>query len=106
MPAKSYSPLRLYLDTNALLDLWTGRNPDTDELRFNFPKKKYPGRARGYTPPRDLVEKELRALLANTAKQFPKLAGKTENILYGPAGEPYSSDYPELRKQNQTKKGG
>lgn len=32
MPAKSYSPLRLYLDTNTLLDLWTGRNPDTDEL--------------------------------------------------------------------------
>lgn len=35
-------------------------------------------------PPRQLVENELRVMLENAAKQFPKLKQKVSHVLYGP----------------------
>ncbi len=85
------------------MGLW---NPKTDEIKKNLSPNKYPERARGNTPPRDFVEKEVRALLINAEKQFPSLKGKTDFILYGPAKKPYASHNPELRKQHDLKEGG
>ncbi|MDR0800751.1 MAG: hypothetical protein LBN01_04450 [Endomicrobium sp.] len=42
-------------------------------------------------PSRDLVYKELKALLVNAANQFPKLKGKEDYIIYGPAEKAYAS---------------
>lgn len=42
-------------------------------------------------PSRQLVEKELKALLAKAAELFPKLKGKEDLIIYGPTKEPYAS---------------
>ncbi|MDR1774293.1 MAG: hypothetical protein LBR30_05435 [Clostridioides sp.] len=42
-------------------------------------------------PSRELVSKELMALLISAAKQFPKLKGKEEYVIYGPSEQEYAS---------------
>lgn len=83
------------------IGLW---NPETNQLTF----RPYctAERARGYTSPRILVEKELRALLKAAAKQYPALAGQSERILYGPAEKAYASCYPHMREKHNLKEGG
>lgn len=43
------------------------------------------------TPSRELVSNELKNLLQRASKQFPKLIGKEDFIIYGPAQKPYAS---------------
>ncbi|MCE5251309.1 hypothetical protein LLG96_13925, partial [bacterium] len=62
-------------------------------------------RARGYTAPRTLVEKEVRALLNAASRLYPGLGGKADYILYGPAGKPYASYNPDIRKQYGLREG-
>ncbi|MCL2799806.1 MAG: hypothetical protein FWD54_05995 [Endomicrobia bacterium] len=61
-------------------------------------------------PSRQLVEKELKALLASAAQFFPKLKGKEDFILYGPAEKAYASynkddKYTQYRGTNWDWKG-
>lgn len=83
------------------MGLW---DPRTDRLLFK--QDRHADRARGYTPPRAMVEKEFRALLNAAAKQFPALVGKTDFILYGPTGKSYASHDPDIRKKYGVKEGG
>lgn len=83
------------------MGLW---DPETNVIRL---RPENPSeRARGFTPPRKLVIAELRKLLENAAKQFPKLAGKTDEILFGPGREQYASFYAEKRKALGLQEGG
>ena len=83
------------------MGLW---DPDTNTFR---PRPEKPSeRARGFTPPRKLVIAELKKLLENAAKQFPSLAGKTDEILFGPGQEQYASYYAEKRKEFGLREGG
>ena len=63
-------------------------------------------RARKYTPSRDIVENELRLLLAAAAKYHPALTRKIDYILYGPAEKAYASYDNALRRQFNLKLGG
>lgn len=75
------------------MGLW---DPETNAIRL---RPENPSeRARGFTPPRKLVIAELMKLLENAAKQFPKLAGRTDEILFGVGREQYASFYAEKRK--------
>ena len=82
------------------MGLW---NPVTDEVQPRITNAA--GRARNYLIPRSLVEKELHALLEKAAAQFPKLKGKADFIMYGPAGTPYASYYANLRAKYGLKRG-
>lgn len=74
------------------LGLWTPDKPDEWKKSVGA----YPAAARNkggeetLTAPRQVVEKELRLLLESAARQYPKLAGKTDFILYGPSGMAYA----------------
>ncbi len=82
------------------MGLW---NPATDAIQSRLTNAAQ--RARNFLIPRAEVEKELRALIEKAADQFPKLKGKTDIIMYGPAGKPYASFYAELRSQHGLKRG-
>ena len=82
------------------MGLW---NPVTDELQPRLTNAAR--RARNFLIPRPLVEKELRALLEKAALQFPKLKGKVDLVMYGPAGTPYASYYANLRQKYGLRRG-
>lgn len=82
------------------MGLW---NPETNSIKQNIDNTA--SRARGRITPRELVEKELRALLEKAALTYPKLKDRIDYILYGPAGIPYASFYPEIRKELNIKEG-
>ena len=52
--------------------------------------------------PRRLVEREIRAMFAEAEKQYPKLRGKVDELLYGPTGIAYAS-YHANHKSNSPK---
>jgi CRISPR-associated endonuclease Csn1 len=56
--------------------------------------------------PRKLVEKEIAELVQGAARLYPKLAGRADYLLYGPALKPYASFHANLRKQHKLKEGG
>ncbi len=75
------------------MGLWDPRRPESFKLRHETPA---PGAARNkdglaFVAPRQLVEKELRLLLVQAAKQFPKLKGKEDYVMYGEPGVPFPS---------------
>ncbi|MDR2811864.1 MAG: hypothetical protein LBB06_02000 [Endomicrobium sp.] len=59
------------------------KNPNPSRNKENKQKKLFPSR--------ELVEKELRELLVKAAKLFPKLKGKENFIIHGPAEKAYAS---------------
>lgn len=75
------------------LGLWSPTRPDELKLRLDCK----PDAARNKNEkemviaPRKLVANELLALLKQAAKQYPKLAGRENELVYGPAGIPYAS---------------
>lgn len=75
------------------LGLWNPQNPDEWKTAVGIA----PAAARNkegadtLIAPRQLVEKELRLLLQQAAKQYPELADKVDFILYGPAQKAYAA---------------
>lgn len=69
---------------------------DAETGKIQIRQSNKANRARGYTAPRDLVEKELRLLLEQAAKQIPELKTKIptkkwqEYILFGPELEAFN----------------
>ncbi|MBE2179670.1 MAG: hypothetical protein IAE97_04300 [Chthoniobacterales bacterium] len=76
------------------MGLWNPKRPDKLSLRIDCHARS----PRNHVIPRALVEKELHLLVAAAAKLIPGLRGKEACLLHGPAGRPYASWYPELRK--------
>ncbi|MFO7820732.1 MAG: hypothetical protein R6V56_01530, partial [Lentisphaeria bacterium] len=81
-------------------------DPNSDKIRLRIDHNAKRARGKGLTPPRNLVEKEVRALLKKASEQFPKLRGNIDYVIYGPAGKPYASYNPELRKKYGLREGG
>ncbi len=78
------------------MGLWNPRNPDKISLRIDCHAES----PRNHVVPRAIVEKEIRLLAMAAGKQIPALKGKEDFLLHGPAGRPYASWYPELRKKH------
>lgn len=96
------TPLQLpcYFDAWKM-GLWNPKKPDKLSLRIDCTAES----PRNNVIPRALVEKELKLLIAAAAKAIPKLKGKEDYLLHGPAGRAYASWYPELRKKHGLKLG-
>lgn len=96
-----------YLDAYRM-GLWNPGQPHAVKLRIDHHTE--PARNRGdegaIVPPRERVIAECRALLEAAAKQFPKLAGRADEILFGRGGVPYASHDPKLRQQLGLRQGG
>ena len=85
----------------AKMGLWSPENPDEVRIRIDNTAEK----AKGYVVPRAAVVAEFRALVAAAAKQYPKLEGKADFIMFGRAEEAYASYKPELRLRFGLKRG-
>lgn len=74
------------------LGLWDYQQPQRFKTSLSAAPQAARNKEGGKTliAPRKLVEKELRTLLEQAAKQYPGLQGKTDFILYGPAEKPYA----------------
>ncbi len=75
------------------MGLWDPKNPDLFKLRHEVSN---PGPARNKgevkaVAPRNLVEKEIKHLLENAAKLFPKLKGRENYVMYGETETPFAS---------------
>lgn len=96
-----------YLDAYRM-GLWNPAKPREVQLRIDH--RTEPARNRGeegaIVAPRQLVIDECRALLEAASKQFPKLAGRADEILFGAGGVPYASYNPALRRQLKLRQGG
>lgn len=90
------------------LGLWSPEKSQETRLRINH--RTEPARNRDGTQqlvaPRELVIEETRRLVSAAAKLFPKLTGRTDEILFGRGGRPYASYFPELRKAHGLRRGG
>jgi len=106
-PGISGFHLPCYLDASRM-GLWNPAQPDAMRLRIDHLAG--PARNRNGVPalvaPRDLVVAEARQLLEAAAKLFPKLAGRADEILFGPGGKAYASFYSNLRKAHGLRRGG
>lgn len=56
--------------------------------------------------PRWMVEKEVRLLCEQAARQVPSLQGKADFLLWGPAEQPYASRDAQTRKEFGLREGG
>lgn len=83
------------------MGLWSPDAPDKLSLRIDCTAES----PRNHVIPRSLVEKELKLLIAAAANAIPKLKGKEDYLLHGPASRAYASWYPELRKKYGLKLG-
>ncbi len=96
-----------YLDAYRM-GLWNPGDPHAVKLRIDHHTE--PARNRGdegaIVAPRERVIAKCRALLEAAAKQFPKLAGRADEILFGRGGVPYASHDPKLRRQLGLRQGG
>ena len=96
-----------YLDAWRM-GLWDPQHADKLKLRIDH--KTEPARNRGedgaIVAPRELVEKELRQLLLQAARLFPKLTGKADYIIHGPGEKAYASYYAEVRREHSLRRGG
>jgi len=82
------------------MGLW---DPKTNELTGRIDNRA--GRARGYVAPRSEVEKEVRSLLEQAAQHYPRLVGRADYVLYGPANKPYASYYEACREEYGLRRG-
>ena len=78
------------------MGLWDPKNPDKLSLRIDCHAES----PRNHVIPRALVEKEIRLLATAAGRLILGLEGKEDFLLYGPAGRPYASWYPDLRKKH------
>lgn len=85
----------------AKMGLWSPENPDKVGIRIDNTAEK----AKGYVVPRNAVIAEFRALVNAAAKQYPKLKGKADFIMFGKAEEAYASYKPELRRKFGLRRG-
>ena len=85
-----------------IMGLWNPDAPGKLKLRIDCAAET----TRHQIFPRLLVEKEIRALAEAAALQFPTLKNKIEHLLYGPAGKPYASRDPVLRRKQGLREGG
>lgn len=96
-----------YLDAWRM-GLWNPATPNILQLRIDHNTE--PARNRGeegaIVAPRELVEAELRQLLKQAAKQFPRLEAEIDQIIYGPSGRAYGSFYADARKAHGLRRGG
>lgn len=100
-PGKPEFHFPAYFDAYQM-GLWSAANPGELKLRSDCQAKT----TRNQIVPRKLVEAEIRKMLEGAAKQYPALAGKADYLLYGPAGKPYASFDPKLRREYGLKEGG
>jgi CRISPR-associated endonuclease Csn1 len=84
------------------MGLWDPSNPTALRERVDCRAESI----RNQIVPRRIVEKEIRLLTEAAALLFPKLNGKADYLLYGPAQRAYASYYPELRKKFGLREGG
>ncbi|HEU5072102.1 MAG TPA: hypothetical protein VFV96_16990, partial [Verrucomicrobiae bacterium] len=84
------------------MGLWNPAQPEELKMRQDCHAQS----TRGQIVPRKLVEDEVRALVDAAAKQFPKLEGKADYLLFGPPLKPYASFDAKLRKQFGLREGG
>ncbi|HEY3762093.1 MAG TPA: HNH endonuclease domain-containing protein [Verrucomicrobiae bacterium] len=82
------------------MGLWDGDSQFKDRIDCQAKS------TRNQIVPRSLVEKEVRNMVDAAAKQYPKLKGRADYLLYGPTGKAYASFDPKLRKQYELKEGG
>jgi CRISPR-associated endonuclease Csn1 len=98
-----------YLDAWRM-GLWAADQPAQTLLRIDHTAAAARNRELASAPavvaPRERVIAECRALLESAAKQFPKLAGRVDEILFGKGGVPYASYDPALRKKHGLRQGG
>jgi CRISPR-associated endonuclease Csn1 len=73
--------------------IWDPNKPDnfTKKLDSNPKPARNKDKKNMAIPSRELVYKELKALLVNASKQFPKLKDREDYIMYGPSEEAYAS---------------
>jgi CRISPR-associated endonuclease Csn1 len=73
--------------------IWSPEDPKnlSGKLKENPAPSRNKDKSNSAVPSRELVHKELKALLVNAAQQFPKLKGREDYIIYGPAEEAYAS---------------
>lgn len=83
------------------MGLWNPAEPETLKIRIDCAAET----TRKQVVPRPLVEKEIRCLAEAAALQFPVLENQADYLLYGPAGKPYASRYPALRKEHHLREG-
>ncbi|MEM0201322.1 MAG: HNH endonuclease domain-containing protein [Candidatus Micrarchaeaceae archaeon] len=77
-----------------MMGIWDPKEPTDLSRKIGSnpqPARNKQGSNNFYVIPRDLIEKELRELLRKASEQFPKLKGKEDYIIYGPAEKPYAS---------------
>ena len=72
-----------------LMGLWSPEKPENFNIKVTHTAEKV--RRGGFVAPRNIVEKEIRALYKNAEKQLPVLKGKEDEFLFGPAKEMYAS---------------
>lgn len=94
--------LPCYFDASRM-GLWSEKSGILSERQDHKAEPASVGEKNGYTAPRAIVEAELRQLLEQVRKRYPKL--KVDQVIHGPAGVPYASFYPEHRKQHGLKRG-
>ena len=83
------------------MGLWDPAEPATLRPRIDCTAES----TRKQVVPRQLVEKEIRSLAEAAAIQFPALENQADYLLYGPAGKPYASRDPVLRKEHHLHEG-
>ncbi len=84
------------------MGLWNPAEPDTLRVRIDC----HAETTRNVIIPRELIEKEFKLLADQAGKQIAGLAGKADELLYGPSETAYASYFPELRKKHHLREGG
>lgn len=100
-PGKPQFHFRCYFDAWKM-GLWNPKRPKALKARISCVAES----TRDQVMPRELVKKEIRALMNAAARQIPALKNKANYFLYGPAGKPCASLYPALRKKHRLHEGG
>ena len=101
IPEREDLQLPCYFDAWKM-GLWNPAKPETLKERIDC----HAETTRNVIIPRTLVEKEFKLLADQAGKQIVGLAGKADELLYGPSKTAYASYFPELRKKHHLREGG
>jgi len=100
MSAKEDHWLSCYFDAWKM-GLWNPAQPDALQERLSHHAES----TRNRILPRKLVEAEIRLLMEAAGKQLPKLQGKADYVLHGPAEKAYASYFLDSRKAHGLREG-
>lgn len=100
MSAKEDHWLSCYFDAWKM-GLWNPAQPDALQERLSHHSES----TRNRILPRKLVEAEIRLLMEAAGKQLPKLQGKADYVLHGPAEKAYASYFLDSRKAHGLREG-